>query len=262
MTRLTKRLVLFEFSAKRFGEQVPPQIMKTTFTILGASLILAGASVCRGAIYWDGSQTSANSGLPAGISSAAFTDPTPNQSGTPVVLINSSSASDYTGASAGNNFETKAKIGALSTSTSTYFSVALTATAGYAITLNSISLGSRSTPTGPTALTFYSSIDNYATAIGSTTVAASSAWAFISTINFSGSSLTASAGSDVTFRIYGSGGSGTVSGANWRIDDISLDVTAVPETAAWGLISAIGLLGICSVRTWREQRAAKRATLA
>jgi hypothetical protein len=55
------------------------------------------------------------------------------------------------------------------------------------------------------------------------------------------------------------GGSGTDRNDNFTI---SGDLIPVPEPAEWGLISALGLFGICGVRTLREQRAVKRATLA
>ena len=46
----------------------------------------------------------------------------------------------------------------------------------------------------------------------------------------------------------------TGSDAGLAIDDLS--ITAVPELPEWGLISALGLMGVCGIRTWREQRAA------
>jgi hypothetical protein len=46
----------------------------------------------------------------------------------------------------------------------------------------------------------------------------------------------------------------------FRLDDVTLTGTAVPEPAEWGLISALELLGICGFSTWRKQYAAKRMT--
>jgi hypothetical protein len=109
-------------------------------------------------------------------------------------------------------------------------------------------------------------MDNYATAIGSASVSASSDWAFISTINFSGSSLTDSDGSPLIFKIFGSGGTGTQPNiANWRIDDISItatsDLAAVPEPAASGAMSGAGLLALCGWRIWQQRRCGGKAEI-
>ncbi len=47
--------------------------------------------------------------------------------------------------------------------------------------------------------------------------------------------------------VSGGGGTATVNG--W-----SLDITAVPEPAEWGLLSAVGLLGACGLHAWRSRR--------
>lgn len=75
------------------------------------------------------------------------------------------------------------------------------------------------------------------------------------------------AGTTVTFRLVDWGASSASTG-NWYInefqtgDDLQIQgaVNAVPEPAGWGLISTIGLLGLCGVSTWRKQRAVKRMT--
>jgi uncharacterized protein len=64
-------------------------------------------------------------------------------------------------------------------------------------------------------------------------------------------------GNNIWFRWTDTDAAGADDGL--AIDNFS--VTAVPEPAEWGVISALGLLGICGVNTWREQRAAKRAML-
>lgn len=226
-------------------------------------LVLMTAGACWGRaalIYWNGNtaaSTSISGSDAAGIASAAFTDPAANQSGSGSKLISDGSiatSSGYAGASGTFNFQARTQAGALSTGTSTYFLVTLVPKSGYTVTLDSISLGSRSTGTGPTAITIYSSIDDYATAIGSASVSANSAWA-LSSITFSGTP-TGAADTDVTLRIYGSGGSGTSTTPNWRIDDISFTgmFDSVPEPAAWGAVSGAGLLALCGRRVWRQYR--------
>jgi hypothetical protein len=61
--------------------------------------------------------------------------------------------------------------------------------------------------------------------------------------------------SDIWFRIAATSGSTGSGGRDtFGIDDFSLSYSAVPEPAEWGVISAMGLLGICGVREWRQRR--------
>ena len=206
---------------------------KTTFfkmtllaiVMMAASVTLFAQTTSYG---WDGTNVNSTSGTNANITSAVFGSAQGNNNGTTPLISTTSASTGYTGSTGTSNFGAACKTGALTTSTSTYFTTVITPATNYKVTLNSISLGSRGTSTGPTTITVYSSIDNYTTAIGSATVLANSTWA-LSSITFSGSSLTGSVSTAVTLRIYGSGGAGSanVNTANWRIDDISLNVTAV-----------------------------------
>jgi hypothetical protein len=198
------------------------------FSILLLVLLVSGKSWGQTTYVWNGSAVTPTSGSNSNITSAAFAATQGNNNGTTTLISTSSASTGYTGASGTSNFGAACKTGVLNTSTSTYFSTTITPATNYKITLNSISLGSRGTSTGPTAITIYSSIDNYATAIGSATVSANSTWA-LSSISFTGSSLTGATNTAVTLRIYGSSGAGSASAntANWRIDDVSLNVTAV-----------------------------------
>jgi hypothetical protein len=202
-------------------------------------LVLSSLASWATTFVWDCSAVTPTSGSDANIVSAAFSATQGNNLGTTTLITTSSASSGYTGASGTYNFGAACKSGALSTATSTYFEVTVTPATGYAITLSSLSFGERSTSTGPQALTVYSSIDSYATAIGSATAGNAGTWA-LKTISFSGSSLTGAAGAAVTLRIYGSGvvGSPSSGTANWRIDDVNLMVTAAGAATAPSVTSS------------------------
>jgi hypothetical protein len=134
-----------------------------------------------------------------------------------------SASSGYAGATGGNNAVVSCASGSLSTATSTFFTFTLTAATNHVLHATGLTLGARGTATGPTTLTLLSSADNFTAAIASVTVAANSAWALVTLTGFS---VQTAPGGSLTFRLYGSGGSGGTS--NWRIDDVSLTVTAVP----------------------------------
>jgi hypothetical protein len=67
---------------------------------------------------------------------------------------------------------------------------------------------------------------------------------------------------DVWFRVAAlSSSTGSGNRDSFGIDDFSLNysISAVPEPDTWGAISALGLLGICGLREWRQKKQAKAA---
>lgn len=156
-----------------------------------------------------------------------------NNNGVTTMITNLANSSTYAGATGGENFGLAARVGALDTSSSgsAYFELTLTPNSGYSIVINTISFGSRSTSTGPQAFVIRSSLDGYASTLGSGTLQANSLWA----LNAPGisPSISSAVGTPVTIRIYGFSGTGTptVNVANWRIDDITINVSSVlPST--------------------------------
>ncbi|MCL4790093.1 MAG: PEP-CTERM sorting domain-containing protein [Verrucomicrobia bacterium] len=78
----------------------------------------------------------------------------------------------------------------------------------------------------------------------------------VNTVIISGtiSGLAVGNGSSIWFRWRGFDASGADDGL--AIDDFS--ITAIPEPAEWGLICALGLMGVCGLHTWRERRRTRR----
>ena len=196
-------------------------------------------STANSTISWNFGTASTSSGAVANLTVGDVTQG--NNNGTTALLTTTSgSGTSYTGASAGNNAGAAARIGALSTAAggSAYFEFILTPAAGYSFTITSISFGARSTSTGPQAYSLRSSADGYASDLSSGVIVNDSTWALESNtgLGISRSAVT-------TYRIYGHSGAGSPSAnsANWRIDDLSLEVTvASPEVPAVPTITPSG----------------------
>lgn len=184
-------------------------------------------------ILYNFTNANATSGVPAGLTASAITQV--NNNGTTTFIAAGTPASTgYTGASGGNNGNASAKIGAVSTTgtTSTYMQVVLTPAPNRWVNITAIQWGNFSlATTGPTTLSVYTSIDNYAAPIATANVTHSTtAWTLV---NPSFTPVNGLTGVAVTIRIYASAGTGTTpaaSAVNWRMDDLRITAIAVGGT--------------------------------
>ena len=177
-------------------------------------------------IIWDFSTATPLSGIPAGVSVSALSQG--NNNGTTTLLTTTSASSGYTGATGGNNAGAAANIGAFRPDTTTYFEWTLTPAAGISITVSQVSFGSRSTGTGPLAYDIRTSLDNFAAAAASSTLANNSTWALLTNTT----TIAGAPGQAITIRLYAYNGAGNASKntANWRIDDLSVTATTSGST--------------------------------
>jgi hypothetical protein len=233
---------------------------KSVVLFLGVFVSLLNLSVQAGlpnVVYWNFSQGGASPSSNSFSGLSVFDLSQGNSHGAVGLLTPTSASSGYTNTggftaagfstSGSTNAGISAWTGALDTSgfTNSYFQTGLTldsaATLSYSVT--DVSLGSRSTSTGPQLLSLYSSTDgiNYSFLSGIST-SANSAWL---TIDFGALSLNLNPGDSLYFRIYGSAGTGNaaISTANWRIDDlgITLSPSPAPEPTTLALATFGGL---------------------
>jgi hypothetical protein len=148
-----------------------------------------------------------------------------NSASTTTISGSGTASSGYTGSTGQFNARVGARTGALNIATngSAYFQFTLTPAAGYYVSLTGLKFGSRSnsaSPTGPTAYSVRSSLDNFSSDIATGILVANNTWALNTptvTTTLSGT------GTPITFRIYGYNGTGTSNTTlNWRIDDLVL----------------------------------------
>ncbi len=139
--------------------------------------------------------------------------------------------------------------------TATYFEFTLAPNPGLQLAATDFELGSRGkTGFGPTTLTLAASIDGFTsdiTILGTMTLVANNSWALYNLASFS---YSAPINTPVTFRIYGTDGTGGLGTSNWRIDDVTLQLVAVPEPATWALLCVGVLFG--STRALRRRQTA------
>jgi hypothetical protein len=197
--------------------------MRSPLLIAAMIAAMSGAAQAQN-VYWDFAIASPTSGVPSGVSVGAVSQG--NNNGTTTMLGTTSASSGYTGASGTTNAGAAARTGVLNTASSgsAYFEFTVTPNSGFSFSITSISFGSRSTSTGPVSFSLRSSADSYASDLTTGTLGTNnSTWTLRSS---TGLSISRSAAT--TYRIYGFGGAGTASAntANWRIDDLTVTMTA------------------------------------
>lgn len=234
--------------------------MKALFGILAALSALAIPAQSQTTVDWDfsggGGSGAPIPSLPPNMSGgtiAAYNEylgPPPNNPG----FNSANQSSGYTGASGNHNASVGIVYGTLNPVSSTYFQCTITPAGGFQLSATTFQLGSFSNRYGPQTLTLLVSTDNFATSTTLWTATAlpnDSNWYLVTG---SGSfSYTAPIDTAVTFRLYGSDGIGGDNDSDWRIDDVSLGITAsaVPEPPTYAaLLLGAALMG---VRTWRRR---------
>lgn len=207
-----------------------------TYTITAASGTLTSITssnivITVAPVLWNFGTTSGSSAVTSGASANVTISNISqgNNNGTTSLLDNGSTSSGYTNASGNYNAGAAARTGAINTgaSGSAYFEFTLTPAIGYTVTVADFNFGTRSTSTGPQAYSLRSSLDNYATDIVTGTINNNSAWnlKLNPTVN-----AKSNPSSSITFRLFGYSGTGSPSAntANWRIDDITMNLVIAP----------------------------------
>ncbi|WP_415909992.1 MBG domain-containing protein [Oleiharenicola sp. Vm1] len=229
-TAATASLVLASVTAADAGSYdcVVTNAVGPAVTSNAAALTVNTSSI----VTWNFTTAAPSSGLPSDITGGTVTQN--NNNGTTTLLTTTSASGSYAGASGGNNAGAAARTGALNLAAggSAYFEFTLTPAVGKQLAFTGFSFGMRSTSTGPQLYTLYSSVDGFAAPVATGAVPNNGNWAaYTAAIG----TLTGALNAPVTFRLYGSNGTGSASAntANWRIDDLKVTVsTTAPAPTA------------------------------
>ena len=176
-------------------------------------------------VLWDFTTATPKSGLPADVSGGTVVQR--NNFGTTQTLTTVSVASGYTGVSGTSNAGAASRVGSLNLAEggSAFFEFTLSPAAARQLSVTGLSFGARSTATGPQAYALFAVNGTAEPAlIASGPLANNSVWIRITPTFLPVVSDTATS---VTFRLYGCNGAGNagVNTANWRIDDLAVQLT-------------------------------------
>ena len=146
-------------------------------------------------------------------------------------FLNSSSTSSgaYPGASGDLNAALASRTGPLEKGSngSAYLSFSITAAPGYKLNLTSVQLAIRSTTTGPQVCALFSNADAFNTPVLSQPILPNGVWQYVQ-LPVTGIQPKSS----LEFRLYGYNGVGiaAINVANWRLDDLRIEGTVMPES--------------------------------
>ena len=177
-----------------------------------------------------------------GTVSTGYVNPIPGSGGTPSGTF---------------NYDLISKDGAYASGTSSYYSVTVTPSPGFRVRFTDFDFGAYRTSIGATSWLLAWSSDSFATPlVGTTAMPGATTWTLASSSPTAATSATA--GAPVEFRLYTFGGTGaTGTTASVRIDDLKLQVAAVPEASDCALFGSAAIVGF----TWwrRSKKSVKQA---
>ena len=223
-------------------------IMKAKILLIGCLLTaLAGADVRAAVIVSDditGTNPNTSNPYTAGMTSDYFSSLTASGIGRGTGISGVNANDTYRA----NGFATGAT---LNTSNNDYYTFTITANTGYQIDFSNFTFNGQRGGFGPTSLVLRSSVDNYATNIGSVITTSSSGTNY--TIDLSGTDFQNV--TDITFRLYGynAGAVGQYSVNNYQINGTVEPVVAVPEPQSLSLVGVGSVLMFGFLRRTRKE---------